>query len=229
MKLEQLDQALEAVLFVAGESVLISDLMNLLDVQKSEIKASAERLKKKYGEDCGINFMVFNNRLQFCSNPAFADSVAAVLNPIRQKQLTKAAMEAMAIIAYKQPVTRLELEQIRGVNCDYAIQVLMGHKLIEVTGYKDAVGKPALFGTTEEFLKRFGLESISKLPEYNKLLEEIKALGQERERGLYNEFEITNNGQGAEEEPPPFEYDENAVAVEVDGSQDDDNQSPTEA
>ena len=216
MNLEQLDQVLEAVVFVSGDGVSIPDLMNLLGVQKSEIKSSVERLKKKYGSDCGINFIMYNNKLQFCSNPTFADPVTAVLKPTRQKQLTKAAMEAMAIIAYKQPITRLELEQIRGVNCDYVIQVLMGHNLITVTGFKDAVGKPALFGTTEEFLKRFGLENIEQLPDYDKLLEDIRALGQDREKGLYNEFEITNNGQeeGTEEEPPPFEYDENAVAVE---------------
>jgi len=217
MDIENLDEALEAILFAAGEGVAISDIVSHLEVQRSEVKASAKRLACKYSNGCGINLIQYNNKLQFCSNPECADHVAKVLNPIREKQLTKAAMEAIAIIAYKQPITRLELEQIRGVGCDYAIQVLLKHNLIAVMGYKDAVGKPALFGTTEEFLKRFGIETIDKLPDYDRMLEDITNLTQERESALFGndaerEAAATLDNEQAEE--PPFEHDPDAVMVE---------------
>ena len=118
--------------------------------------------------------------------------------------MSTAALETVAIVAYKQPVTRLEIEQIRGVNCDYAVQVLLKHNLIEVVGRKDVVGKPLLFGTTDMFLKRFQIESIEQLPDYEQLLASIKVLeegnaAKPEEVSLYNEFELPE-----EEETPDF-------------------------
>ena len=126
--------------------------------------------------------------MQFASNPKNVESVSAVLNPIRQRNLSKATLETASIIAYKQPVTRLEIEEIRGVSSDYAINVLMDHNLIEIIGRKDTVGKPALFGTTDEFLKRFNISSIDELPDYNELLEKVKVIRSDDR--LYNHFEV---------------------------------------
>lgn len=148
--------------------------------------------------------------MQFSSNPAYADAVAKVLNPIKEKELSSATLETVAIIAYKQPVTRLELEEIRGVNCDYVIQVLLKHNLIEVVGRKDAVGKPLLFGTTDEFLKRFQISSIQDLPDYEQLLDSIKVIsGDGDSKGLYNEFEIPD------EEVPEFLQGEQLQKIEA--------------
>lgn len=189
--MENLEQILESLLFVAGEAVAISDITAKIDVSKSEIEKTAKKLQQKYNGDCGINLLMFNGKLQFSSNPKFADEVSAVLNPIRQRNLTKATMETASIIAYKQPITRMEIEEIRGVGCDYAINILLEHKLIEIVGRKETVGHPALFGTTDEFLKRFDISSIDELPDYNQMLDEIKKINEKKDDGsLYNNFKI---------------------------------------
>ena len=180
--MENLENILEALLFVAGEPVAISDITAKLDATKSQIEKAAKKLQEKYGENSGINLLYFNDKYQFSSNPKYADDVSLVLNPIRQRNLTKATMETASIIAYKQPITRMEIEEIRGVSCDYAINVLLDHKLIEVVGRKDTVGHPALFGTTDEFLKRFDISSIDDLPDYNQMLEDIQKINQRKQR-----------------------------------------------
>ncbi|MCQ2555823.1 MAG: SMC-Scp complex subunit ScpB, partial [Clostridia bacterium] len=96
----------------------------------------------------------------------------------------------------KQPITRVEIENIRGVNCDYAIQLLTSNNLIEVVGRKDTIGKPLLFGTTDTFLKRFELESIDQLPNYNELLDRIRVIHSEGE-SLYREFSIPEEDTSA--------------------------------
>ena len=122
----------------------------------------------------------------------------SVLNPIKEKELSRATLETIAIIAYKQPVTKLEVESIRGVNCDYTMQMLLNLGMIEVTGIKEAIGHPKLYGTTDEFLKRFRLETINQLPDYESLLQSIEELKtrQADTDSLYNQFEIP-----AEEKP----------------------------
>lgn len=134
--------------------------------------------------------------------------------------MSTAALETIAIIAYRQPVTRLEIEQIRGVNSEYTVQMLLKNNLIEVVGRKEAVGKPLLFGTTDEFLKRFQLESISDLPDYETLLESIKVIGggESESKSIYNEFEIPDEEKGddadllpSEEEVPDFLKDEDGL------------------
>ena len=187
--MENLENVIESVLFVAGEPVLISDLCFKFDVKPKQIEKAVEKLNQKYDDKSGIKLLCFNNKLQFASNPNYVDYVSSVLNPIRQRNLTKATLETIAIIAYKQPVTRLEIEEIRGVNCDYAINILLEHKLIEIVGRKDAVGKPALFGTTDEFLKRFNISSVADLPDYNELLENIQKIRETYSDSLFNRFE----------------------------------------
>lgn len=213
MEIEKLDNALEALLFVSGDGIKISDIAEQLELQKSEINSAIKRLKEKYSGDSGIYLITYNGKVQLSSNPAFADVVSQVLNPIKEKALSNATLETIAIIAYKQPITRLELESIRGVNCDYVVQVLLKHNLIEVVGRKDVIGKPLLFGTTDEFLKRFQIESIKDLPDYEQLLDMIKVIsmeetGGEEAKGLYNEFELP------EEEVPEFLQGEQLEKIE---------------
>lgn len=187
--MENLESVIESVVFVAGEPVLISDLCYKFEVKQKEVETAVKNLQKKYNENSGIKLLCFNNKLQFSSNPENVDFVTAVLNPIRQRNLTKATLETIGIIAYKQPVTRMEIEEVRGVNSDYAINILLEHKLIEIVGHKETVGKPALFGTTDEFLKRFGISNIDELPDYNELLDKIQKIKETYSDSLFNRFE----------------------------------------
>lgn len=173
---ETLASIIESIVFVAGNAISIKDIAEKLEITEKEVLKQVEILQKKYDENSGINLLLFNKKLQFCSNPKFADDVATVLNPIRERELSKSMLEVAAIIAYKQPVTRLDLEDIRGVDSEYAIQNLLKLGVIEIVGRKDAVGRPVLFGTTDKFLKRFQISSLDELPDYEKLLAEIQKI-----------------------------------------------------
>lgn len=192
-----------SVLFVAGEGVEKEFIAEKLELSAKDVDKAVAQLQEEYCGDNGIHVITYKNKVQLASNPAYADYISEVLNPIREKVLTRAALETLAIIAYKQPITKLEIEEIRGVNnCDYAIQILVDQGVIEVVGRKDAVGKPLLFGTNENFLKRFNLQDLAQLPDYDGLIERIKVIeeGQdEKSDSLYNEFKLPD-----EEELPDF-------------------------
>lgn len=187
--MENLENIIESIVFVAGEPVLISDLCFKFELKPKEVEAAVKNLQKKYDEKSGIKLLCFNNKLQFSSNSDYVDYVTTILNPIRQRNLTKATLETIGIIAYKQPVTRMEIEEIRGVNSDYAINILLEHKLVQIVGHKETVGKPALFGTTDEFLKRFSISDIGELPDYNELMEKIQKIKENYSDSLFNRFE----------------------------------------
>lgn len=209
-----LDEIVESLLFLSGNGLKVADIAAQLEVKTSDVNAAVKRLKEKYGGKSGIHLLSYNGKIQFASNPAYSDVIACVLNPIRERDLSNAALETIAIIAYRQPVTRLDIEQIRGVNSEYTVQMLLKNNLIEVVGRKEAVGKPLLFGTTDEFLKRFQLESLDELPDYETLLESIKVIGEKNDesRSIYNEYEIPDEETPelpSEEEIPDFLKDEN--------------------
>lgn len=178
--LEKLTNIIESILFVSGTQVSVADIAEKLEVSQNDVIKCAEILKEKYSKESGIQLLVFNKKLQFCSNPDNADFVSAVLNPIKEKELSKSMLEVAAIIAYKQPVTRIDLEELRG-NSEYAVQKLLELGVIEPVGRKDAVGKPVLFGTTDKFLKRFQIESLDQLPDYDELINKISLLHTETE------------------------------------------------
>lgn len=198
MKIADITKIIEGTLFVAGEGVDKDEFKRIYDLSDKELNKCLDALKEKYNDDSGINIISYKNKIQLCSNPKYADNIAEILNPIRERSLTKAALETVAIVAYKQPITRTEIEQIRGVNCDYAVQLLQNNNLIEVVGRKDAVGKPLLFGTTENFLKRFELTSLDQLPNYNELLDRIRVIHSEGD-SLYREFTIPDEAEEGEE------------------------------
>ena len=176
MKIEQIDDILESLLFVSGDGLKVSDICEMLELQKSEVTSAVKRLQKRFGGKHGIHLISYSGKLQLASNPDYAETISCVLNPIMEKALSSPAMETLSIIAYRQPVTRMEIESIRGVNSDYALQALMRNNLIEVVGRKDAIGKPLLFGTTENFLRRFGIENIEELPDRDTLIERIRTI-----------------------------------------------------
>ena len=171
-----LTQKIEAILFVAGEGLSVDFLADKLEVDKKEIIKAIEILQQKYSGDSGVHLIKYRNHYQFCSNPSVADAVSVVLNPVRERNLTRAALETMAIIAYKQPITKAEIDEIRGVQSDYSIHILLQNNLIEVIGRKEALGKPLLYGTTDQFLKRFELDDIKNLPSYEDMLEKLKSI-----------------------------------------------------
>ena len=193
---EILPSVLESLLFISGDGLKASDICEQLQIEKKDLDKAVAILKEKYSGECGIHLISYNGKLQFSTNKSYVDLISVVLNPIKEKDLSTAALETIAIIAYRQPVTRVEVEQIRGNNSDYTIQQLLKHNLIEVVGRKDSVGKPLLFGTTEEFLKRFQVDSLADLPDYDTLLNSIKVLesgekpADEGVEGLYSNYEI---------------------------------------
>ncbi len=188
-----LKEVVLGILFVAGEGIEKSFIQEKLNITEKELEKAIQELQETYAGDNGIHIITFKNKVQLASNPAYADYISEVLNPIREKSLTRAALETLAIIAYKQPITKIDIEDIRRVNCDYAVQILLDQNMIEVVGRKDAVGKPLLFATTETFLKRFNLQDLAQLPDYEGLLERIKVIEvgeQQQSDSLYNEFKI---------------------------------------
>lgn len=176
-----LKDVLYSILFVAGDGIEKSFLAEKLEVSEKEVEKALAELEKDLSGNCGVHLIRFKNKVQLSSNPNYASYISDVLNPIREKSLTRAALETLAIIAYKQPITKLEVEDVRRVNSDYAVQILLDQDMIEVVGRKDAVGKPLLFGTTENFLKRFNITNLSDLPDYEELMERIKTLRSEEE------------------------------------------------
>ena len=174
--LEKLTNIIESILFVSGTQVAISDIAEKLEVTEKQILDAVKELKDKYQEDSGIQILQFNKKLQLCSNPKYSDAVSSVLNPIKEKELSKSMLEVAAIIAYKQPVTRIDLEEIRGANSEYPVQKLLELGVIEPVGRKDAVGRPVLFGTTDNFLKRFQISSLDELPDYEELINKISLI-----------------------------------------------------
>ena len=175
--METLASIIESILFVSGDAVSVRDIAEKLCLPDKQIMEEAEKLQReKYNEDSGIHLLIFNKKLQFGTNKNNADSVATVLNPIKERELSRSMLEVAAIIAYKQPVTRMDLEEIRNCSCEYALQNLLKLGVVEVVGSKDSIGHPALFGTTDYFLKRFQISSLDELPDYNGLIEKIRLL-----------------------------------------------------
>ncbi len=211
--MNNLKEVIKGILFVSGEGVEKQAITEKLQITDKQLSNAIEQLKQELGGDCGIHLIEYKNKIQLCSNPDYAELISTVLNPIREKALTKAALETVAIIAYKQPITKLEIEEIRKINsADYAIQVLLDNHMIEIVGRKDAVGKPYMFGTTDEFLKRFNLKDLNELPDYEQLLERIEVIKNETydnqlsSDGLYRDFDVPQ-----EEEIPDFLKDEQDI------------------
>ena len=156
---------IEAILFVAGEAVTIRELAKALQSEESLVIKELNGLRDEYDfEQRGFLLKRFGDKVQLATRPLYAPDVLRMLQPVQQQSLSQAAMETLAVVAYKQPVTRAEVEQIRGVKCDYSLQSLISKGLIRETGRKDTIGRPILFGTTDEFLSHFGLEDLDSLP-----------------------------------------------------------------
>ena len=161
----QLPKIIEAILFVAGEPVAISDLSEALGCGELETIHAIEELERTLDEDRrGIAVKRYGDHLRLETRPEYAPYVERMLQPVQRQSLSQTAMETLAVIAYRQPTTKGEVEQVRGVKCDYSVQSLLQKGLIKEVGRKEALGRPILYATTDKFLEHFGISDIRELP-----------------------------------------------------------------
>jgi len=172
---------LESVLFAMGDSVELSKLASVIDEEEDKTRDLLSELKKEYDDPShGIELLELEDSFQFATKSGMYDYLIKIAKAPRKMQLSDSVLETLSIIAYKQPITRLEIEGIRGVASDYAVNKLLEYELICELGRKDAPGKPILFGTTEEFLRSFGVKSIKDLPKVDTVhIEEFKQEAEE--------------------------------------------------
>ena len=165
MDTNELAHVIEAILFVAGEPVNVKDMQRALDVTEDETRQAIDALDSDYSfHRRGITLKRFGEHIQLSTRAEYAPYVERLLQPIQKQSLSQSALETLAIVAYRQPVTKLEMEAVRGVKCDYSVQSLVNKGLIEEVGRKEALGRPILYGTTDKFLSHFGLSSLEDLP-----------------------------------------------------------------
>lgn len=161
----EISSAIEAILFAAGESVPVARLSLILEATKGEIDYAAAELAEKYErEGRGMRILRLDDKLQMCSAPEYAPYITKTLEQRTPPKLSQSALEALAVVAYFQPVTRAYIDQVRGVDSSYTVSVLQQRGLIEPCGKLDAPGRPALFRTTDVFLRTMGISELSQLP-----------------------------------------------------------------
>lgn len=176
---------IEAILFTMGESVEISRLAEAIDSDVKTTKKLLAEMQQEYQErNGGIQMLMLDDAVQLCTRKELYEYIIRVAKAPRKISLSEAALETLAIVAYKQPITRVEIEKIRGVSSNHSIDRLLEYDFIQELGRLDAPGRPILFGTTEQFLRSFGLESLAQMPEMDmNKMEEFKEEA-EREVGL---------------------------------------------
>ena len=172
----------EAILFVTGDAVEKRDLCRALEVTEAELEETLDALESGYDFDRrGLRLLRFGAHVQLATRPDYAPYVEKLLQPVQKQSLSQAVMETLAVIAYRQPVTKGEIEQVRGVKCDYSVQSLAAKGLIQEVGRRETLGRPILYGTTDAFLRHFGISSLGELPEidFTKLAARLGAGAQE--------------------------------------------------
>ena len=165
MEIEKMQSAIEAILFTMGDSVELEKLASAIGHDEETTRKLVHNMMDKYeAEDRGIRIIELDNAFQLCTKKEMYEYLIRVAKQPKRYVLTDVLLETLSIIAYKQPVTKLEIEKIRGVKSDHAVNKLVEYGLVEETGRLDAPGRPLLFGTTEEFLRRFCVHSLDELP-----------------------------------------------------------------
>ena len=181
--------AVEAILFAMGESVSLSKIASAIGKDETEAKRLLEELKKQYQKkERGIQLIELEDSYQLCTKPELYDYLIQVAKQPKKHVLTDVLLETLAIVAYKQPVTKIEIEKIRGVKSAHAVNKLVEYDLVCEVGRLDAPGKPLLFGTTEEFLRRFGVQSVEELP--NIAPEQLEDFKEEAEREIKDRLDV---------------------------------------
>ena len=167
MERKKIEAIIEGVLFAAGSEVAADKLCEILETDKPTIRALLSGMMDEYDYNRrGIHIIQVGDAYQMCTRPEYADYIGRLAEPQRAQALSAAALETLAVIAYRQPVTRPTIEAIRGLNCDKPIDKLLERGLIEERGRLNAPGKPILFGVTPEFMRAFGIAELSELPDF---------------------------------------------------------------
>ncbi|CAM2983959.1 SMC-Scp complex subunit ScpB [Clostridium sporogenes] len=165
---------IESLLFMSGEPINIKDLATILNCKQDKVTLLLNEMKNNYSsKDRGIKILIYNKTVQLVTKPENSIYVEKLLKTNVRQSLSQAALETLSIIAYKQPITRVAIDEIRGVKSDRAIYTLLEKNIIKECGRLEVPGKPILYGTTEEFLKFFGLDSIEAIPNLEDLLKEF--------------------------------------------------------
>ena len=197
-RMDDQEAVVEAVLFTMGKSVEVRQLAAALETDQETAKKAVLRLQERYQkEKRGMQIIELEDAYQMCTRAEYYPNLIRVASAPKKQVLTEVVLETLSIIAYKQPITKMEIEKIRGVKSDHAVNNLVEYNLVYEVGTLDAPGKPALFATTEEFLRRFGVGSTEDLPDLNpEQEEEIKIEVEEELQLRLEELE----GSGKEEE-----------------------------
>ena len=189
----------EAILFVTGNAVEKREICRAMEIMEDELEETLDAMESGYDFDRrGLRLLRFGAHVQLATRPDYAPYVEKLLQPVQKQSLSSAIMETLAVIAYRQPVTKAEIEQIRGVKCDYSVQSLTVKGLIEEVGRKETLGRPILYGTTDAFLRHFCISSLSDLPEidFSKLAEKLGG-GKSEEEKEEEFMETMDNGVDA--------------------------------
>ncbi len=181
MELRQTEAAIEAILFTMGDSVELGKIAKAVEQDEATTRKILHGMMDKYRQaDRGIQIIELEDSFQLCTKREMYEYLIRVAKQPKKVTLTDVAMETLSIIAYKQPITKAEIEKIRGVKCDHAVNKLIEYNLVKELGRLDAPGRPILFGTTEEFLRNFGVQSLDELPAPNPVqVEDFKAEAEE--------------------------------------------------
>ena len=184
--MKQLEQHIEALIFAADNPVTAKEIKTVLEAafeqsfQESIIERAVANVQKRYADESfSMEIVNIAGGYQFLTKGAFFDTVAMYLKQSTKKRLSRSALETLSIIAYKQPVSKRELEKIRGVSCDYAIQKLLEKELVTIAGRSDGPGRPLLYGTAEKFMDYFGLKDLSDLPKPKDFKEPESEIGEQ--------------------------------------------------
>ncbi len=165
METKKMESIIEAILFTMGESVEVGRIAKVIEHDTQTTRKIIRNMMLRYEEeDRGIRIIELEDSYQMCTKKEMYEYLIQIAKQPKRYQLTDVVLETLSIIAYKQPVTRLEIERIRGVKSDHAVNRLIEYELVKEVGRMDAPGRPILFGTTEEFLRRFGVQSVDELP-----------------------------------------------------------------
>lgn len=181
MEIKKLEAAIEAILFTMGDSVELGQIAEAIQQDKETTRKLIQDLMDRYNEEgSGLQIIELEQAYQMCTRKEYYEYLIRLAMHPKKPALTDVMLETLSIVAYKQPVTKAEIEKIRGVKCDHAINKLVEYELIKELGRLDAPGRPILFGTTEEFLRCFGVQGLEELPSVDPVrLEDFKAEAEE--------------------------------------------------
>jgi len=189
LEISKMEGAIEAILFTLGDSVELGKIAAAIGHDESTTRKIIYHMMDKYNEDDrGIRIIELDGSFQMCTKKEMYDYLIRIAKQPKKHVLTEVLLETLSIIAYKQPVTKLEIEKIRGVKSDHAVNKLVEYNLVTEKGRMDAPGRPLLFGTSEEFLRRFGIQSIGELPNLN--AEQVASFKAEAEEEIQLKLDV---------------------------------------